>query len=170
MSYIYGRIEHSLFTLNKDITNVIFANGSWLTKSTINFLGKLPTIQYLHHNRTHLNRHHHQIVVTKKKHPEYLILGGVWYMPCLLGRAWVSPTLSSLYCKMRVRVCPVCEAIYRKFKLNEWIRFCTRVKALQNSWKVDTGQIILSKRKGLLLDCSVRAEETRGKEDQSRLR
>ena len=49
-----------------DIWRVIFANGSWLTKSTINFSGKLPIIQYLHHNGTHLNRHHHQIVVTKK--------------------------------------------------------------------------------------------------------
>ena len=78
------------------------------------------------------------------------------------------------------------EAVYRKFKLNERIQFCTRAKALQNSmfsgksttplahyltqcrwiyWVRET-DCVLSKKKVLLLDCSSTCAKGTRSEDQ----
>ena len=52
------------------------------------------------------------------------------------SRTQACPTLAGLHCKMRVYVC-LQMAIYRKFKLNEWIRtfqICTLAKVQWHDW------------------------------------
>ena len=61
-------------------------------------------------------------------------------------------------------VCMSGTTIYRIFKLNKRIQFCTRATYWVLVRETDR---VLSDRKGLLLDCSVGAKETRSEEDQS---